>query len=195
MKGLLSREPFFSPAGIPASDSGKHMEQYFKIGIITGAFGVKGEMKVYPTTDDPRRFKKLKSVLLPEKNGFRSLEVESVRFNKDQVLLKVKGIETPEEVAKYRKMELFVDRDHAVPLGKDEYFVADLLGMHVTSDDGNLSGKIMEVLPTGANDVYQIALEDGRELLLPAIKECVLSVDVEAGEMKIHVLDGLLEEA
>ncbi len=171
------------------------MEQYFKIGIITGAFGVKGEMKVFPTTDDPRRFKKLKEVLLSEKAGFRTLEVESVRFNKDQVLLKVKGIDTPEEVVKYRKMELYVDRAHAVPLGKDEYFVADLIGLHVANEDGSLTGKITEVLPTGANDVYQIALDDGRELLLPAIRECVLSVDIEAGEMKIHVLDGLLDEA
>ena len=171
------------------------MEDFFKIGIITGSHGVHGEMKVYPTTDDPRRFKHLKSVFLQTKKERLCFEVESSRVAPDRVLLKLKGIDTPEEAVKYRQSELLVDRDHAVRLSKDEYFIADLIGLKVLNEDGSDLGTLMDVIVTGANDVYQIKLNDGRELLLPAIKECILDVNVEEDYIKIHILDGLLDEA
>lgn len=169
------------------------MEDYFKIGVITGSHGVHGEMKVYPTTDDPRRFKHCKSVFVEDKIGFKTFEVESARVTLDKVLLKLKTIDTPEEAVKYRQRGIFVDREHAVRLSKDEYFIADLAGIRVLDEDDNEIGEFIDVLQTGANDVYQIKMNDGRELLLPAIKECVLKVDVEAGFIKIHILDGLLD--
>ncbi|MCR5477455.1 MAG: ribosome maturation factor RimM [Lachnospiraceae bacterium] len=175
------------------------MEQYFKIGIVTAPFGVKGEMKVYPTTDDPARFKKCKTVYYRRSDSAEALsempvfEVESARVHKGMVLLKVKGIETPEDVAKLKKIELYVDREHAVRLKKDEYFVADLMGMEVLTEDGAKLGIVEDVQSTGANDVYLVRLTQGGLLPVPAIKECILEVDPEAGQMKIHVLEGLMD--
>ena len=169
------------------------MEDYFKIGIITSSHGVRGEMKVFPTTDDTRRFKKCKEVYVEDKTGLVMYEVESARVSPDKVLLKLKGIDTPEEAVKLRQRGIFVDREHAVKLSKDEYFIADLIGLEVRNEDGDRIGVIEEVLPTGANDVYQIAMDDKRELLLPAIKDCILEVNVEQGFMRVHVLDGLLD--
>jgi 16S rRNA processing protein RimM len=171
------------------------MEEYLKIGIITASHGVKGEMKVYPTTDDPARFKKLKTVFLELKGQMQLRDVESVRVSPDQVLLKLKGIEAPEEVKNYRQCGIFVARKDAVPLKKDEYFIADLLGMKVITDEEQELGTLKEVLPTGANDVYIVELNGGGEVLIPAIHECILSVDVESGIMKVHLLPGLLDEA
>lgn len=170
------------------------MEERFQVGIITSTHGIKGEVKVYPTTDDPRRFRRLKEVILDSGKGDVVLEIESVKFSKNLVILKFKGLDTPEEMAKYRQKGLYVTRENAVRLGRDEYFIADLMGLRVLDEDGTEIGVLREVLETGANDVYIIDLRDGRELLLPAIRECVLHVDVEAGEMRIHILEGLLDE-
>lgn len=169
------------------------MEEFFKIGIITGSHGVHGEMKVYPTTDDPRRFKRLKSVYLEIKNDKQIFEVESSRVASDKVLLKIKGIDSPEVAVKYRQCGIYVDRDHAVRLSKDEYFIADLIGLDVLDESDSKIGMLEDVVITGANDVYQIKLDDGRELLLPAIKDCILDVNVPDGYMKVHILDGLLD--
>ena len=168
------------------------MEDYFKIGIITSSHGVRGEMEVFPTTDDARRFKKLKQVFVETKEGFKVFEVESARVS-DKVLLKLKGIDTPEEVVKYRQRGIFVDRKNAVRLSKDEYFIADLIGIKVICDDGKELGVLKEVMPTGANDVYVVSMDEGKEVLIPAIKDCILDVDVEEGFMKVHLLDGLLD--
>ncbi len=168
------------------------MEDYFKIGIITSSHGVRGEMKVFPTTDDARRFKKLKQVFVETKEGFKVFEVESARVS-DKVLLKLKGIDTPEEVVKYRQRGIFVDRKNAVRLSKDEYFIADLIGIKVICDDGKELGVLKEVMPTGANDVYVVSMDEDKEVLIPAIKDCILDVDVEEGFMKVHLLDGLLD--
>ncbi|MBR1853315.1 MAG: 16S rRNA processing protein RimM [Lachnospiraceae bacterium] len=170
------------------------MEERFQVGVITSPHGVKGEVKVFPTTDDPKRFKRLKDVILDTGKENLILEIEGVKFFKQFVILKFKGLETPEEVAKYRQKSLYVTRENAVRLGRDEYFIADLMGLAVYDEDGTEIGVLREVMETGANDVYVIDLKDGRELLLPAIKECVLNVDVEAGKMQIHILDGLLDE-
>lgn len=169
------------------------MEDRFQVGIITSSHGVRGEAKVYPTTDDPKRFKRLREVILDSDGRDILLEIESVKFFKKFVILKFKGIDTPEEVQKIRQKSLYVDREHAVRLGRDEYFIADLMGLRVLNEAGEEIGILREVMETGANDVYVIDLKDGRELLLPAIKECVLGVDVEAGEIQIHILDGLLD--
>ncbi|MCQ2539580.1 MAG: ribosome maturation factor RimM [Acetatifactor sp.] len=170
------------------------MEQFFQVGIVSSTHGVKGEVKVYPTTDDMRRFKRLKDVIVDTGKERLTLEIEGVKFFKQFVILKFKGIDTLNDVEKYRKATLFVTRENAVRLRKDEYFIADLMGLEVRDESDAKIGVLREVLETGANDVYIIDLDDGRELLLPAIKDCVLEVDVEAGFIKIHILDGLLDE-
>lgn len=169
------------------------MEQFFQVGIVTSTHGVKGEVKVFPTTDDSRRFKRLKEVIVDTGKERITLEIESVKFFKQFVILKFKGIDTLNDVEKYRKASLFVPRENAVRLSQDEYFIADLCGLTVQNEDGQNIGVLRDVMETGANDVYIIDLNDGRELLLPAIKQCILAVDVEAGFIQVHILEGLLD--
>ena len=169
------------------------MEERLQVGVIASTHGVRGEVKVFPTTDDVRRFKKLKEVILDTGKESRILEIEQVKFFKQFAILKFKGIDTLDEVEKYRKKSLYVTRENAVRLNKDEYFIADLIGLKVLDEAGETLGELEDVIETGANDVYQIKMNDGRQLLLPAIRQCVLEVDVEAGFMKIHILDGLLD--
>ena len=168
------------------------MEAVLQVGVITTVHGVRGEVKVFPTTDDVNRFKKLKEVILDTGREKITLEIEGVKFFKQMVILKFKGIDTLDDVAKYRQAGLYVTRSNAVKLDRDEYFIADLIGVEVYDESDQLIGVLEDVIATGANDVYTIRMTDGRELLLPAIKQCVLDVDVQGRRMKVHVLEGLL---
>lgn len=167
------------------------MEDLLKVGVITTTHGVRGEVKVYPTTD-PERFPELDYVLLDTGREKRKLEIEKVRFFKNLVILKFKGIDNINDIEKYKGKSLYVTREHAVKLKKDEYFIADLIDMQVELEDGTAFGVLTDVMQTGANDVYCIRTEEHGEVLIPAIKDCILDVDVEAGKMKIHLLDGLI---
>lgn len=169
------------------------MEDILQVGIISSTHGVRGEVKVYPTTDDVRRFKRLKEVILDTGKEQITLEIEAVKFFKQMVILKFKGIDNINDVEKYKQKSLYVTRKNAVRLSRDEYFIADLMGLKVIDESEEEIGVLREVMETGANDVYIIDMKDGRELLLPAIKQCVLQVDVENGFVKVHVLDGLLD--
>lgn len=167
------------------------MEDLLQVGVITSTHGVRGEVKVFPTTDDATRFKKLKNVILDTGKEKIDLEIAGVKFFKNMVILKFKGIDDINDVEKYRKKSLFVTRENAVKLKKNEYFIADLIGLNVQTDEGEALGEVTDVLQTGANDVYEIRTEDGEEILLPAIKECVKEVDIEGGSMLVHLLPGL----
>lgn len=169
------------------------MDDILKVGIVASTHGLRGEVKVFPTTDDPKRFKRLKEVILDTGKEQIVLEIEGVKFFKQMVILKFKGIDNIDDVQRYRQKSLYVTRKNAVRLSRDEYFIADLLGLKVLDEDGAEIGVLKNVITTGANDVYEISLSDGRDLLLPAIKQCVLEVDVEAGYIRIHILDGLLD--
>lgn len=168
------------------------MESRFQIGIISSTHGIRGEVKVFPTTDDVRRFGKLKEVILDTGKEDLNLSVQSVKYFKQFVIVKFEGLDDINAVEKYRGKSLYVTRENAVRLQKDEYFIADLIGLSVQDETGEPIGVLEDVLGTGANDVYRIRLTDGRELLLPAIRQCVLEVDVQAGFMKVHILEGLL---
>lgn len=169
------------------------MENLLQVGIISSTHGIRGEVKVFPTTDDVTRFKKLKEVLLDTGKEQLCLEVQWVKFFKQFAILKFKGYDNINDIEPYKGKSLFVTRENAVKLEQNEYFIADLMGLSVISDDGGLKGRLKDVIETGANDVYVIDLEDGRELLLPAIRECVLDVNLKEQRMTIHVLEGLLE--
>lgn len=160
---------------------------------MTSVHGIKGEVKVFPTTDDSRRFKKLKQVYLDTGKELLSLEIEGVKFFKQMVILKFKGYENPDDVIKFRQKELWIDRKDAVRLSKDEYFIADLIDMEVCDEEGKLIGTLKDVISTGANDVYAVETPEGKEVLFPAIKQCVLDVDTEARKMTVHVMEGLLD--
>lgn len=168
------------------------MEQYLQVGIISSTHGVHGEVKVFPTTDDVNRFKKLKEALLRLPSGEQlPLKIVSVKFFKQFAILKFEGYDSINDIEKYRGLSLYVSRENAVRLAKDEYYIADLIGMRVVDEEGQELGELTDVMETGANDVYVIAKPDGSELLLPAISQCILQVDVEEGFMRVHVLEGL----
>lgn len=169
------------------------MEDLLQVGIITSTHGVRGEVKVYPTTDDPRRFRRLKEVVLDTGREKLNLEIKGVKFFKQFVILKFKGLDNINDIEKYRQKSLYVTRKNAVRLQRDEYFIADLIGLKVQDEDGTELGTVKDVIETGANDVYEVEMADGRSLLLPAIKQCILNVDVENGMMQVHVLEGLLD--
>lgn len=168
------------------------MEKLLQVGVITSTHGIRGEVKVFPTTDDPKRFKKLKQVILDTGKEKRDLEVESVKFFKQFVILKFKGIDNIDEVERYKRCPLLVTRDHAVPLQEDEYFIADMIGMQVVTEDGAVFGTLKDVIETGANDVYIIESSEHGEVLVPAIKECILDINIEEQKMQIHLMDGLI---
>lgn len=170
------------------------MEEMLQVGAITSTHGVKGEVKVFPTTDDPNRFKSLKNVILDTGKEKKNLEIESVKFFKQFVILKFKGFDSINDIEVYKGKSLFVTRDQAVKCQKDEYFIADLIGCKVVEEDGTDFGELKDVYQTGANDVYAVTTTAGKEVLLPAIKECVLKVDMEQRVITVHIMDGLLDE-
>ena len=169
------------------------METKLQVGVISSTHGVRGEVKVFPTTDDVKRFKRLKEVILDTGKEELTLEIEGVKFFKQFVILKFKGYDNINDIEKYKGKSLFVTRANAVRLRKDEYFIADLQGLTVVDEEDKVLGTLRDVMETGANDVYIIDMADGREVLVPAIKECILHVDVKAGKMQIHLMDGLLD--
>lgn len=168
------------------------MEQFLQVGVISSTHGVRGEVKVFPTTDDKNRFKKLKKVILDTGKEQMPLEIEGVKFFKQFAILKFKGIDNINDIEKYKGRSLLVERANAVRLRKDEYFIADMIGMDVFTEDGAIFGKLTDVMETGANDVYVVETTKGQEVLIPAIKQCILEVDVEAGRMVVHLLEGLV---
>ncbi len=164
-----------------------------RVGVVTAPHGLKGEVKVYPTTDDPARFKKLQTVILKQGGRQSELHILQVRFFKQLVILQFQEISSVEEASLLRQGELYVTREQAVPLGPDENYVADLLGCRVITDEGQFLGEVVDVLFTGANDVYVVKSPERKEVLLPAIKSCILQVIPEKKEMKVHLLPGLLD--
>ncbi len=170
------------------------MQEILQVGAVTKAHGLAGEVRVFPTTDDPKRFKKLKTVLLETPAGMQEMEVERVKFFKNLVILKFRGLDRIEDVENFRSCKLYVTRENAVKLEENEYFIADLIGMQVYAETMDaFLGELTDVLQTGANDVYEVSLPDGRTVLIPAIHQCILQVDVEKGTMLVHLLEGLLE--
>ena len=169
------------------------MEEILQVGVISSTHGIRGEVKVFPTTDDPGRFKKLKHVILDTGKEQKNLEITGVKFFKQFVILKFRGIDNINDIEKYKGKSLYVTRENAVRLKKDEYYIADLIDMQVILEDDTPFGVLTDVMKTGANDVYCIQTPEYGEVLVPAIKDCILEVDVEKNEMKIHLLPGLVD--
>lgn len=169
-------------------------DKYLQVGAITSTHGIKGEVKVFPTTDEAERYDDLDEVFLDTGKELMSLHVENVKYFKQYVIVKFKEFKDINEIEPYKGKNLYVDREHAVELDEDEYFVADIMGLEVVTDEGDKLGVISDVLfLPGANDVYVVKRDDGSEVLIPAIEDCVLDIDLDAEIMRIHVLDGLID--
>ena len=165
--------------------------RFFEIGIISNTHGIKGVLKVFPTTDYPERFKKLKRVFVKLRGETKAHDVESVGYHKQLVLLKLSDVNSMTEAEGYKTGRILIEEKDAVPLEENEYYVRDLYDMEVFTDEGEHLGRITEVFPTGANDVYVISKEDTPDLLIPAIKDCILKVDAGERKMIVRLLKGL----
>lgn len=170
------------------------MEQYLQVGVIASTHGLRGEVKVFPTTDDPGRFRDLKKVILDTGKERVLLEVQGVKFFKNMAIVKFRGLDDINEVEQYKGKSLLVSREDAVRLEEDEYYIADLLGMTVFTEAGEF-GVLKDVIETGANEVYVVDSPVYGEVLIPAIRQCILDVDIQGQAMKVHLLDGLVDPA
>ena len=165
----------------------------FRVGIFTSTHGVHGEINLYPTTDDPDRFYKGLPLYLATGREMLPLTVSSVKHFKGMVILKFEGFDSINDIEKYKGAELYVDREHALPLAENEYYIADILGAEVWSDEGEKIGILSEVLTTGANDVFEVKRPHEKNALFPVIPECVLSVDTKEKKVVVHIMKGLLD--
>ena len=169
------------------------MDELLQVGVIASTHGIKGEVNVFPTTNDAKRFNTLKKVILDTGKEKRELEIQGVKYFKKFVILKFKEFDNINDVEVYKGKSLYVTRECAVKCKKDEYFIADLIDLTVVDEEDKEFGTLIDVLETGANDVYVIKMNDGKEVLVPAIKQCILAVDMAERKIKIHLMDGLLD--
>lgn len=168
------------------------MQEKLEVGQIVNTFGIKGEVKVTPFTDDINRFDDLKKVYVKTRKEEKLYTVENVRYHKNMVLLKLEGIENPEQAELLKNAFLEIDREDAVPLKEGQFFIADLIGLEVYTDEGKLLGKVDDIYNTGANDIYVVKDELGKQVLLPGIKDVIKQVDLESEKIIVHLIPGLI---
>ncbi len=168
------------------------MEQLMEIGQIVNTYGIKGFLKVVPYTDDITRFENLKSIYVETKNSLKTFIIEDVKYSKNLVLLKLKGIDDINTAEIYKNCYLKIDRKDAVELPEDSYFIIDLIGITVFSDNDEELGNIVDVYSTGANDIYVVKNQLGKQVLLPAIGEVIKDVDIQNKKMIVHLIEGLV---
>ena len=169
------------------------MVKYLEIGQIVNTFGIKGQVKVNPFTENIKRFEELKEVYV-EKNGkLEIIQIEQVSYSKNAVILKIKGIDTIEEANKYRNCYLKIDREDAGKLPKDTYYIADLLGLEVYSDEGKLLGRVDDIYNNGSSDIYVVKDELGKQILLPSIPDVLKEIDLDNEKIIVHLIKGLVD--
>ena len=166
--------------------------EYIEIGQIVNTNGLKGIVKVNPFTDDIGKFEDLKYVYIQLKNELKKVKIEQVRYNKNQVLLKLEGIDSIEEAEKYRNFYLKTEKESQEDLGEDTYYIVDLIGLDVYTAKNEYLGKIEDVFPTGSNDVYVVKDNLGKQILIPAIADVVKKVDLKNKKMIINLIPGLI---
>lgn len=167
------------------------MQEYLEIGQIVNTFGIKGMVKVTPFTDDITRFNSLKQVFLVQKKEKVSYGIEEVKYQNHMVLLKLNGIDTIEQAQLLKNAYLVIERKDAVELPNNTYFIVDLIGIIVSTDKGEKLGIIEDVYTTKSNDIYVVRTEQGKQILLPAISDVILQVDIQNKKMIVHVIEGL----
>ena len=164
------------------------MNPYLELGQIVNVKGLKGEVKVNPFTENIERFEELKTVLIKFKNENKEFEIEKVGYHKNQVILKFKGINTVEEAEKLRNSYILIDRNDLEPLEEGVYYITDLLGLEVYTEDGTLLGKVDDIYNTGSNDIYVVKDDLGKQKLLPGIPEVLKNVDLEHGKTIVNLI-------
>ena len=164
------------------------MDKYIEIGKIVNTYGIKGQLKIVPYTDNIKRFEKLKKIYINEKEYL----IENVKYIKNIVILKLQGINTIEQAEEYRNLYMYIDRKDAIKLPKDTYFIRDLIGIEVYTNDGEKLGIIDDIFKTGSNDVYVVRNSLGKQILLPAISSVIEKIDLENKKVTVNLLKGLI---
>lgn len=168
------------------------MEGYLEIGQIVNTNGLKGFLKVKPLTDDITRFEKLKTIYIQKAKELIEFKIQEVKYNKQSVLLKLEGIDDITEAEKYKNFYIKISKENAVELEKNSYFIVDIIGCQVHTDENEYLGNVVDVFQTGSNDVYTLKNSEGKEILIPAIKEVIKNVDIKNKKIVIHLMDGLI---
>lgn len=168
------------------------MEEYLEIGQIVNTNGLKGTLKVKPLTDDITRFEELETIYIEKAKELIEFKIQEVKYSKNMVLLKLEGIDSIDEAEKYKNFYIKINRKDAVELEEDSYFIVDIIGCEVYTDNEELLGKVIDVFQTGSNDVYTVKNSEGKEILLPAIEEVVKDINIDNKKIIVHLLDGLI---
>ena len=168
------------------------MQENLEIGQIVNTFGIKGFVKVNQFVDDISRFDDLKKVYIKRNKELKEMEVEEVKYHKNMVLVKFKGIDRVEDAESFRNSYLEVDRENAIELQEGEYFIVDLLGLNVVTEENKVLGKLEDIFNTGSNDIYVVKSDDGKQLLLPAISEVIKQINIKENKIVVHLLEGLI---
>lgn len=163
-----------------------------EIGQIVNTFGIKGMVKVKPFTDDIRRFDELKTVYVEKNSNQTEYEIEEVKYHKGMVLIKFKGIDKVEQAEMLRNSYLTVSRDSVEKIEEGRYYIVDLLGLEVYTDEQILLGTLEDIFNTGSNDIYVVKDKQGKQILLPAIQDVVKQIDIENKKIIVHLLPGLI---
>ncbi len=166
------------------------MESLLEVGQIVNSYGIKGFLKVVPLVDNNNQFKEFKRLYVQEKNTYKELKIEEIKFSKNLVLLKVEGIDTIEIATKFKNLYLFAKRED-IKLEKGAHFIVDLIGLEVYTEEGKLLGKLKEVLQPGANDVYVVKNEKNEQILIPVIPDVIKNIDIENKKIIVKLLNGL----
>ena len=166
--------------------------QRLEVGQIVNTFGIKGFVKVKPFTDDITRFEDLEKVYIQKGNELIEFNIQEIKYSKNMVLLKLENIDDINEAESYKNFYIKINRADAVKLEDNSYFIVDIIGSQVYTDDNILLGKVIDVFQTGSNDVYTVKAEDGKEILLPAIEDVIKDVDIENKKIRVHLLEGLI---
>lgn len=168
------------------------MQGNLEIGQIVNTFGIKGFVKVNPFVDDISRFDDLKKVYIKRNKALKEMEIEEVKYHKNMVLIKFKSIDRVEDAEQLRNSYLEVDRENAIELEEGTYFIADLLGLNVVTEENEFLGKLEDIFNTGSNDIYVVKSEDGKQLLLPAISEVIKEINLNESKIVVHLIEGLI---
>ena len=168
------------------------MTKYLEIVQIVNTFGIKGMVKVKPFTNNIKRFDDLKNVYIKNRKEKKEYQIEEVKYHKNMVLIKFKGIETPEDANLLRESYLLIDRSKEEPLEDGNYYIVDMIGIEVYSDKGELLGNLEDIFNTGSNDIYVVKDNQGKQILLPAISEVIKQIDIEKRKITVHLLPGLI---
>ncbi len=170
------------------------MENLLEIGKIVNTHGLRGEVKVVPWTDSPDDFEAVEKVFVKIKSEYMPLTVKAVRYQKNNLIVKFREFDNINDVEAFKGATLYCDRDELGELPEGVYYIVDLIGLTVVSDEGDTVGVIADVFNTGANDIYDVKREGKKNLLLPVIDEVVKEIDMEKGQVTVHIMEGLDDE-